>query len=161
MSFGKYRPITLSFAKRLPLGEANFTPFWEGSTEQNRYAYRWVQSCWRSLPAGLRRVSRRRELANPKGWKISVRNCPNESTTQKYTVLSSPKAVMVQKCKAVLQGRGFYPNFRWQVSQTWTMDIQTTSNSRTIQNWQFLLLITACWQIFTSWQWQLVIQVKV
>ncbi|MBW4501691.1 MAG: hypothetical protein KME57_19535 [Scytonema hyalinum WJT4-NPBG1] len=29
-----------------------------------------------------------------------------------YTVLSSPKAVMVQKCKAVLQGRGFYPNFR-------------------------------------------------
>jgi hypothetical protein len=43
--------------------------------------------------------------------KISVRNCPNESRLQNYTGFGTSKAAMVQKCKAVLEGRGFRPKF--------------------------------------------------
>ncbi|MBW4504425.1 MAG: hypothetical protein KME57_33945 [Scytonema hyalinum WJT4-NPBG1] len=38
-----------------------------------------------------------------------------ESTVQEYTDSSNPKAVMVHKYKAVLEGRGFRPKFSMKI----------------------------------------------
>ncbi|NJR72554.1 MAG: hypothetical protein HC773_00295 [Scytonema sp. CRU_2_7] len=67
-----------------PWDSANFTPEREGSNEQNRYAYRGA-----SAVLGFPQVEHL-ALNNLNG------NCPIESTLQKYTESSNPKAVMEQ-----------------------------------------------------------------
>ncbi len=58
--------------------EANFTPFWEGSM------------------ANATAIAERSKTVMRTGWKIWNGNCPIESTLQKYTESSNPKAVMEQ-----------------------------------------------------------------
>jgi len=128
VSLIQYRPLTLSLQERLPLGEANITPEGEGTSSA-------TPLCVQVSPVSHRRVSHALLTGSPVGvndlkwWASTEGGSPSlevhgepvrvivklESTLQKYTDSSNPKAVMVRKknIKPSNEGRGFYPNFRW------------------------------------------------